>query len=91
MASVLFDRLDDGLRHAPEYRGGLSNHLPMALVALDALGADAERLCRFASDYARRLEPRQSARPLDVAFEAALSRRQEAIARSGIQLAGRYT
>lgn len=50
-------RLTAAARHAPEYAGGLSNHLPMALVALDRLGADDARLARFEHRYARRLEP----------------------------------
>lgn len=53
--AVLNELLDTGLRYAPEYTGGLSNHLPMALVALQRLGADGERLRAFADDYARRL------------------------------------
>ena len=53
--AVLTELLDTGLRYAPEYTGSLSNHLPMALVALQRLGADGERLRAFADDYARRL------------------------------------
>lgn len=49
--------LDAGLRHAPEYNDGLSNHLPMALVALQRLGADAQRVHEFAARYAQRLDP----------------------------------
>jgi hypothetical protein len=41
----------------PEYGGGLSNHLPMSLVALAELGADDDRLAAFARTGARRLEP----------------------------------
>lgn len=41
----------------PEYQGGLSNHLPMALVALAELGADDNRLVAFAERYGRRLQP----------------------------------
>jgi hypothetical protein len=55
--TVLTGLLDDGARFDCEYRGGLSNHLPMALVALQALGADDGQLRTFASDYERRLEP----------------------------------
>ena len=40
-----------------EYRGGLSNHLPMALTALARMGAAPERLQTYASLYERRLEP----------------------------------
>ncbi|WP_088279976.1 questin oxidase family protein [Ideonella sp. A 288] len=49
--------LSDGARFAPEYHGGLSNHLPMALVALQRLGADEARLEAFAVGYAERLAP----------------------------------
>ncbi len=49
--------LDQAQAYAPEYGGGMSNHLPMALTALHRLGADAGRLGEFASVYARRLEP----------------------------------
>lgn len=34
--------------HAPLYGDRLANHLPMALVALDRLGADAATMRRFA-------------------------------------------
>ncbi len=45
-----------GLYH-PEYRGGLSNHLPMVLVALARMGAPADRLRFYARLYEWRLEP----------------------------------
>ncbi len=54
---VLVELLDAGLRFAPEYHGGLSNHLPMALCALRALGASDARLRSFFDGYVRRLEP----------------------------------
>lgn len=57
----LLSLLDDGARFDAEYRGGLSNHLPMALLALRRLGADETRLAAFAAGYAQRLE---AARPL---------------------------
>jgi hypothetical protein len=38
-----------------EYGAGLSNHLPMALVALVRLGATGERLATFRARYAHRL------------------------------------
>lgn len=44
-----------GLR--PDYRGGLSNHLSMALYSLSALGADAAGLDRFAEKHWPKLEP----------------------------------
>ena len=49
--------LDDGARFDAEYRAGLSNHLPMALLALHRLGAPGPRLQAFAAGYACRLEP----------------------------------
>lgn len=49
--------LDEGARFGPEYAGDLSNHLPMALVALKSLGADDARLAGFARAYAARLQP----------------------------------
>lgn len=53
--AVLDELLTTGLRYAPEYTGALSNHLPMALVALHRLGADGERLRVFFDAYTRRL------------------------------------
>lgn len=55
--TVLNELLDAGLRYAPEYRGGLSNHLPMALGALQGLGASEARLRRFFDTYVGRLSP----------------------------------
>ena len=55
--STLSELLDRQRLFDPEYRGGLSNHLPMALVALSRMGASAERLRVFARLYERRLEP----------------------------------
>lgn len=49
--------LDRALRFGPEYAGRLSNHLPMALVALDALGASDEQMERGFANSSRRLEP----------------------------------
>lgn len=48
-------------RHAPLYGNRLANHLPMALLALDRLGADAATLRGFADGYARRLLPAAAA------------------------------
>ena len=53
---MLTQLLDHGLKYAPEFDGGLSNHLPMALVALDRLGASPDRLTGFAVEYEQRLE-----------------------------------
>lgn len=43
--------LDEGASLSPEYGDGLSSHLPMALTALQRLGADARRLRAFAAHY----------------------------------------
>ena len=53
----LHSLLDPGNRFAPEYRGGLSNHLPMAVTALHELGASHERQARFFDHYSAKLEP----------------------------------
>jgi hypothetical protein len=49
--------LTGGERFAPTYGNGLSNHLPMVLIALDRLGASAAEIEAHAQHYARRLEP----------------------------------
>lgn len=54
---MLHALLDANLRFGPEYRGHLSNHLPMALHALHALGASPQRLQDFYAAYAQRLQP----------------------------------
>jgi hypothetical protein len=45
------------LGHGPLYGNRLANHLPMALLALDRLGADEARMRRFADAYSRKLLP----------------------------------
>lgn len=50
-------RIEDAHRFSAFYRGSFANHLPMALVALDAMGADDARLERFTQRYAQMLEP----------------------------------
>jgi len=55
--SALHDLIETGRGLDAEYADGLSNHLPMALVAMAALGADDARLQSFAADYGRRLRP----------------------------------
>lgn len=49
-------RIEDGRRHSAFYARGLANHLPMALVALDRLGASEARVARFAAGYEKKLE-----------------------------------
>jgi len=56
-AGTLAGLLDDELAYDATTGTRLSNHLPMALVALDRLGADADRLAEFARRYRRRLVP----------------------------------
>jgi hypothetical protein len=41
----------------PSYRGGLSNHCPMTLIALERMGATPKRIETFALDYLKRMEP----------------------------------
>jgi hypothetical protein len=55
MDAALVAMLDAGRRHDCEYGDGLSNHLPMALIALGRLGADASRLQAFEAAYVARL------------------------------------
>jgi len=54
---VLARLLTEGRRFASEYGDGLSNHRPMALLALQRLGADAARLQAWAAAYESRLQP----------------------------------
>jgi hypothetical protein len=50
-------------RYHPLYGDGLSNHLPMALIALDAMDARDEQLERFAAHYTPRLILRGAIQP----------------------------
>jgi hypothetical protein len=55
-------RIEAGHRFSAFYRGYLANHLPMALAALDQMGADDASLERFQSRYIpSHLEPLASA------------------------------
>ena len=54
---VLEALLDANVHFDAEYGHELSNHLPMALVALHALGAPDARLESFAAHYRPRLQP----------------------------------
>jgi hypothetical protein len=49
--------LVQSLVHGPLYGNRLANHLPMALLALDRLGADAALMRRFADGYSHKLLP----------------------------------
>ncbi|MGJ7918805.1 questin oxidase family protein [Massilia sp. LXY-6] len=57
MSDECRELLLESRRHAPLYGNRLANHLPMALLALDRLGADAATMRRFAGGYARKLLP----------------------------------
>lgn len=57
--STLHRLLDEGLGLPSEFGGGMSNHYPMALHALDALGADGDRLEAFAATYRRMFDRAQ--------------------------------
>ena len=46
----------DGQRYGAEYRDGLSNHLPMSLIALQRMGASADQIRAFYTSYVPRLE-----------------------------------
>jgi hypothetical protein len=60
------DLLPEARRFGPLYADRLANHLPMALVALDRLGADATTMQAFLAHYSRRLKPAPAqAEPLD--------------------------
>ena len=54
---TLSELLDEGAAFDAEYAGGLSNHRPMALLALARLGATEARLNAFAQSYSSRLQP----------------------------------
>lgn len=49
--------IEDGHRFSPFYEESLSNHLPMAVSALDGLGAADEEIAAFAAHYSKILEP----------------------------------
>lgn len=55
--ALLHRLLDEHAARPPEYRAGLSNHLPMALHALHELGAEEDRMRAFAERYVRRFVP----------------------------------
>ena len=57
LSNALVDLLDSGAALDAEYGAGLSNHRPMALLALARLGATDQQLLAFEQTYARRLQP----------------------------------
>jgi len=54
--SILAKFLTDAAIYSPEYGGGLSNHLPMALVALDQMGATPAQLNEYRRSHVSWLE-----------------------------------
>jgi hypothetical protein len=74
--STLHELLAAGRRFSGSYGGGLANHLPMALVALQGLGAEETRLREFASFYEKRLRAKAPAENdlRDAGWLTALSR-----------------
>ena len=60
---TLRQHLDDSAKWDAEYGHNLASHLPMVLAALARLGADDQRLARFASRYAGRLHAAPPAEP----------------------------
>lgn len=57
LAMALGEPQGQGAAHDAEYAGGLSNHRPMALLALARLGATEARLQAFDQAYSSRLQP----------------------------------
>jgi hypothetical protein len=72
--SALHRLLDSSLERSPVFGPGFASHLPMALHALDALGADAARLQAFFDHYARRLKPHAGGAPPLADWASALGR-----------------
>lgn len=56
--TTLQERLAAAAKFGAEYGDQNSNHLPMALIALDRLGADDATMTRFAEQYATKLVPK---------------------------------
>jgi hypothetical protein len=54
---MLKDLLARARGYRPSYRGGLCNHLPMALIAMERMGATPTRLETYADDYLKAMEP----------------------------------
>lgn len=50
-------RIEEAHRFGAIYRGYLASHLPMALVALDEMGASDARIAAWAASHRTRLEP----------------------------------
>ena len=54
-------RIEAAHRYGAIYRGGLASHHPMAIAALDAMGASETDLDLFEAHYLPQLEPMPSA------------------------------
>lgn len=63
-SEALCELLDDELAYDATTSDRLSSHLPMALVALDRLGAPTSRLRDFSARYRRRLVPVELGEPI---------------------------
>ena len=81
-STVLTTLLDRAQAFAPEYDGSLSTHLPMALVALNALGADASRMEAFFTTISARLN---AASPASAACDDWLAMRGDRAAFASIR------
>jgi len=57
----LNDLLTESKKFSTEYGRQLSNHLPMALIALDRLGASEEQARKFFGNYSKMLRPQSEA------------------------------
>jgi len=66
ISAACHELLAESQRYSATFGDGLFNHLPMALLALDRLGADEARLRAFAAFYAQGLRPK-TARETEVA------------------------
>lgn len=58
LCSALISEAND--EFSSQYQGELATHLPMALVALEKIGASLNRLIEYRDNYVKRLEPHAS-------------------------------
>jgi hypothetical protein len=65
--ATLHTLLDANLQWPPEYRGQLTNHLSMALHALQGLGASPQRLQDFYTRYSQRFQGQPAPEPATLA------------------------
>ncbi|MEP7261019.1 MAG: questin oxidase family protein [Usitatibacter sp.] len=78
-------RIEGAHRFSAFYRGHLASHYPMAIVALDSMGADAADMDRFEARYLPLLEPMAEGAAAVEAFAAAIARDgEEAVLRHWI-------